>query len=101
MDKRKQEARARRKFTPEYKEGVVRLVLDENKTVGQVVRDLDLTASALGRWVEQARADERSYLQRLVERTQRNLSQAAQIAGLERHNLRELLKKHGLYASSK
>lgn len=44
---------------------------------------------------------ERSYLQRLVERTQRNLSQAAQIAGLERHNLRELLKKHGLYASSK
>ena len=57
MDKRKKEPRARRKFTPEYKEGAVRLVLDENKTVGQVARDLDLTASALGRWVEQARAD--------------------------------------------
>ena len=48
MDKRKKEPRARRKFTPEYKEGAVRLVLDENKTVGQVARDLDLTASALG-----------------------------------------------------
>lgn len=57
MDKRKKERRARRKFTPEYKEGAVRLVLEGNKTVGQVARDLDLTASALGRWVEQARAD--------------------------------------------
>lgn len=41
---------------------------------------------------------ERTYLQRLMARTEGNLSQAAQAAGLERHNLRELLKKHGLYA---
>ena len=57
MDKRKKEPRARRKFTSEYKAGAVRLVLDENKTVGQVAHDLDLTVSALSRWVEQARAD--------------------------------------------
>lgn len=40
---------------------------------------------------------ERRYLQRLLERSGRNLSKAAALAGLERHNLRELLRKHGLY----
>jgi transposase len=33
------------------------LVLDEGKTVGAAARELDLTASALGVWVERARAD--------------------------------------------
>ena len=37
--------------------GAVRLVLDEGKTVGAVARELDLTPSALGNWVRQARAD--------------------------------------------
>ena len=49
--------RARRQFTDEFKAGAVRLVLDEGKTVAQVARDLDLTASALAGWVKQARAD--------------------------------------------
>jgi transposase len=49
--------RARRSFTDEFKAGAVRLALDEGKTVSQVARDLDLTASALGTWVERARAD--------------------------------------------
>ena|SRR5690606_10524773 len=49
--------RARRQFTDEFKAGAVRLVLDEGKTVAQVARDLDLTASALSGWVRQARAD--------------------------------------------
>ncbi len=35
----------------------MRLVLDEGKSINQVARDLDLTASALGDWVRQARAD--------------------------------------------
>lgn len=47
----------RRKFTDEFKAGAVRLVLDEGKSVAQVARDLDLTPSALGGWVKQARAD--------------------------------------------
>jgi transposase len=47
----------RRQFTDEFKAGAVRLVLDEGKTVAQVARDLDLTASALRTWVERARAD--------------------------------------------
>ena len=49
--------RARRQFSDEFKEGAVRLVLDEGKTVGAVARELDLTASALSVWVEQARAE--------------------------------------------
>ena len=49
--------RARRQFTDEFKAGVVRLVLDEGKTVGAVARDLDLTETAVRDWVTRARAD--------------------------------------------
>jgi len=49
--------RPRRGFSPEFKEGAVRLVLDEGKSIGAVARELDLTPSALGIWVRQARAD--------------------------------------------
>ena len=57
MARMAKERRQRRSFTDEFKAGAVRLVLDEGKTIAQVARDLDLTASALGGWVEQARAD--------------------------------------------
>ena len=49
--------RPRRQFSDEFKDGAVRLVLDEEKTVGAVARELDLTPSALGGWVRQARAE--------------------------------------------
>jgi len=49
--------RVRRGFSPEFKAGAVRLVLDEGKTVGSAARELDLTPSALSAWVRQARAD--------------------------------------------
>ena len=55
--KQGREQRARRQFTDEFKAGAVRLVLDEGKTVAEVARDLDLTPSALGGWVKQARAN--------------------------------------------
>ena len=48
--------RVRRQFSEEFKDGAVRLVLDEGKTIGAVARELDLTASALANWVKQARA---------------------------------------------
>lgn len=57
MAKTKREQRARRSFTDEFKQGAVRLVLDEGRTVTDVARSLDLTISALRGWVEQARAD--------------------------------------------
>lgn len=56
-EKKQKQKRERRSFTDEFKEGAVRLVIDEGKTVSQVARDLDLTQSALGGWVKQARAD--------------------------------------------
>src|SRR5947208_4024016 len=57
MARMSKERRQRRSFTDEFKTGAIRLVLDEGKTIAQVARDLDLTPSALGGWVEQARAD--------------------------------------------
>jgi transposase len=36
--------RLRRQFSDEFKQGAVRLVVDEGKTVGAAARELDLTA---------------------------------------------------------
>jgi transposase len=49
--------RVRRRFTDDFKQQTVRLVLDEGKSVSAVARDLDLVASAVGNWVKQAQAD--------------------------------------------
>lgn len=57
MDHSKPGRRVRRQFSDEFKEGAVRLVLDEGKTVGAVARELDLTASALSLWVRHARSE--------------------------------------------
>jgi DNA-binding NtrC family response regulator len=40
---------------------------------------------------------ERAYLERLVDRAGANLSLAASLAGLQRHNLRDLLRRHNMY----
>ncbi len=49
--------RARRQFSEEFKDGAVRLVLDDGKTIGAVARELDLTASSLANWVRHAQAN--------------------------------------------
>jgi DNA-binding NtrC family response regulator len=43
---------------------------------------------------------EKQYLERLMARTDGNIAMGAGIAGLERHYLRSLLRKHGLYAAA-
>jgi transposase len=50
-------ARARRKFTSEFRAEAVALVLEKGMSMNQVAKDLDLVPSALGRWVAQARID--------------------------------------------
>ena len=40
--------RVRRRYSEEFKDGAVRPVLDEGKSISAVSRELDLTASALG-----------------------------------------------------
>jgi transposase len=49
--------RSRRRFTDEFKQQAVRLVLEEGKSVTAVARELDLVASALGNWVKRTQAD--------------------------------------------
>src|SRR5205814_231129 len=51
--------RKRRLFTPEFKAEAVRLVRGSGKTVAKVARELDLTATCLRAWVNQAEADEK------------------------------------------
>lgn len=51
------QSRPRREFSDEFKAGAVRLVLEEGKSITGVSKDLDLTPSSLGKWVEQARAN--------------------------------------------
>lgn len=92
MDAGKKQKRARRQFTDEFKAGAVRLVLDEGKTVAEVARDLDLTQSALGTWVKQARAD------RTHGRTGLTTAEREELARLRKENRllkteRVLLKK--------
>ena len=50
-------ARLRRSFTPEFKAHTVELVRTSGKSVGEVCRDLDLTETAVRRWLAQADVD--------------------------------------------
>jgi transposase len=84
--------RPRRRFTNEFKEQAVRLVLDEGKSVTAVARELDLVASALGNWVKQAQAD------RSKGRTGLTTAEREELTRLRRENRilqeeREILKK--------
>ncbi len=49
--------RQRRSFTDEFKTEVVRKVLAGGKTAGQIARDLDLTETAVRKWVKQSQVD--------------------------------------------
>lgn len=51
------EKRKRRQFTDEFKAETVRLVRETGKGTATVARDLDLTRSAVDRWVQQAEID--------------------------------------------
>jgi transposase len=86
------ERRARRNFTDEFKNGAVRLVLDQGKTIAQVARDLDLTGSALTQWVARAQAD------RTKGKTGLTTEERAELARLKKENRelkmeRDILKK--------
>ena len=84
--------RPRRRFTDEFKQQAVRLVLHEDKSVGAVARELDLTASALAQWVNQAQAD------RSKGRTGLTTAERDELARLRKENRilaeeRDILKK--------
>ena len=49
--------RKRRRFTEAFKQEAVRLCLRHARSIGQVARELDLTESALRKWVKQYEID--------------------------------------------
>ena len=84
--------RPRRRFTDDFKQQAVRLVLEEGKSVTAVARELDLTPSALDQWVQRSRAD------RSKGRTGLTSAEREELTRLRRENRilqeeREILKK--------
>lgn len=66
----------RKRFTPEYRQQAARLVLDTDRTITEVARELGINAGLLGKWVKAERdrinpesnnldQDERAELKRL------------------------------------
>src|SRR5579863_10267450 len=53
------ERRKRRKFTPEHKAEVVRLVRTSGRSIAEIAKELDLTDSAVRKWVERAAIDQK------------------------------------------
>ena len=85
--------RARRSFSAEFKVETVELVRSSGKTIGQVCRDLDLTETAVRRWVQQAEID-------AGKRPGLTTAERAELAELRREvrvlrEEREILKKLG------
>lgn len=50
--------RTRRYFSPEFKARTVELIRTSGKTVAEVCRELDLTETAVRKWVRQAEIDD-------------------------------------------
>ena len=84
--------RPRRKFSEEFKQQAARLVLDQDKSMAEVARELDVVPTALRDWVERARAD------RSGGKTGLTTAEREELARLRKENRelrtdREILKK--------
>ena len=88
--------RQRRRFTEEFKQEAVRLCRQHDRSIGQIARELDLTESALRRWVQQEEIDRGPNLSGALtteEQTElRTLRREVRVLREER----EILKKAGL-----
>jgi transposase-like protein len=76
----------RRKFTPEFKDEAVKLVIDTSRPIAEVAREIGVNEGTLGNWVDRYRvnhADEEPPLA---------ISERARLRELEREN-RELRMK--------
>jgi transposase len=80
-----------RRFSKEFKTDAVALVLDGGQPIAHVARDLGVSASGLGKWVNQARIDR-------GERAGLTTEERTELVRLRRENVklkmeRELLKR--------
>ena len=57
MDAMEQQRRPRRSFPDEYKAEVIDLCRSSARSIAAVARDLDLSETAVRRWVNQAKVD--------------------------------------------
>jgi len=90
--------RARREFSAEFKARTVELILSSGKSVNEVCRELDLTETAVRRWVKQAKIDQGD-LPGITS------DERAELARLRRENKvlreeREILKKAAAFFAS-
>lgn len=82
----------RRKFTPEFREEAVKLVLETGRPIAVVARDIGVVEGTLGNWVNLWR------LEHVDEERELTVSERAELAQLRRDNQtlrmeREFLKK--------
>jgi transposase len=80
-----------RKFTAEYRDEAVKMVIEASRPIAEVARDLGLNESTLGNWVGKYRAEHPAS-------EDLNISERARLKELERENRelrleREFLKK--------
>ena len=80
-----------RKFTPEYRHEAVKFVVEEERAIAEVARDLGINEGTLGNWVSKYRNEHP------VEDTL-NIAERARLRELERENRqlrleRDFLKK--------
>jgi transposase len=57
MESKQSKKATRRQFTDEFRAGVVRLVVEEERPVREVARDLDVHPSLVHTWIRQAKID--------------------------------------------
>src|SRR5215470_14563230 len=88
MEQTMQQRRRRRAFTPAFKAEVVELCRRGSRSIPEVARDLDLTETAVRRWVTQAEIDRGS-------RPGLTSSEQAELAQLRREN-RQLREDLGI-----
>ncbi len=74
------ESRQRSRFTPEFKDEAVRLVIESGRPIAQVARELRVNDGTLGNWVAKYR-DEHP-----VSESPLSISERARLAELEREN---------------
>ena len=76
----------RRKFTPEFKDEAVKMVIDTSRPIAEVAREIHVNEGTLGNWVNKYRAEHAD------EEPPLTVSERARLRELEREN-RELRMK--------
>ena len=76
----------RRKFTPEFKDEAVKMVIESSRAIAEVAREIQVNEGTLGNWVNKYRAEHAD------EEPPLSVSDRARLRELEREN-RELRMK--------